>query len=86
MSNRRDHGAHLGHATWLLGASLLGVSACLPVSVHAGWFEREDRSAVEYFERGDFAGAAQRFEDSYRRGVALYRTGRSVPRRFPVPS
>jgi Ca-activated chloride channel family protein len=61
----------------------IGASVCLVVllsatslRIQAAWFKRSDQVALEAFDQGDFDAAAKHFSDDYRRGVALYRTGK----------
>ncbi len=44
--------------------------------VEAGLFENREQRAASLFEKGEYATAADEFEDDYRQGVALYRAGK----------
>jgi Ca-activated chloride channel family protein len=50
--------------------------ASAQTAVHAGWFTNQEQDAHKAFQSGDFKAAAEGFSDPYRRGVALYRSGR----------
>lgn len=60
--------------TAVIGSLLFSTSLLSELS--AGWFTTAEEHARRHFADGAYEAAAAEFQDSYRRGVALYRAGR----------
>ena len=58
-------------ATLVVLCCLLGSAAA-----NAAWFKNPEQQAAQKFEQGEYSDAANEFADDYRRGIALYRSGR----------
>lgn len=58
----------------LLIAVGIAAGAC-PRPASAGWWQTPDQEASSRFEQGDFAGAAETFDNAAWRAAALYRNG-----------
>ena len=81
----QDEGAWLLLPLILIAASafrrgwLFGLLLCLPLlqpqSAYAGWWKTQDQQALEHFQAGDFATAADNFKQREWRASALYEAG-----------
>jgi Ca-activated chloride channel family protein len=66
--------------SWIFRAGpktlLLVLAATFVAGCSADWWATPDQQGQRLLDRGEFAGAAERFHDPMRRGVAFYRAGR----------
>ncbi|MCG6859740.1 MAG: tetratricopeptide repeat protein, partial [Chromatiaceae bacterium] len=60
----------------ILPATVAALTLVLVSGARADLFLNQEQEAYEHFQTGDYGQAAEGFGDDYRRGVALYKSGR----------